>query len=109
MKLVTFGIDKDKNLIIQFPDFVQPYTQQLLILYQIETVLVPIVDQNKHANSYTHLQINRPYIALNSKTYILIRYQELSTCKKIGFEFFCEELFVVKHKSKHSCKSVIYL
>ena len=26
MKLVTFGIDKDKNLIIQFPAFIQPYT-----------------------------------------------------------------------------------
>ena len=27
MKIVTFGIDKQKNLIIQFPIFVQPYTQ----------------------------------------------------------------------------------
>ena len=27
MKLVMFGIDKQKNLIIQFPIFVQPYTQ----------------------------------------------------------------------------------
>ena len=33
MQLVTFGIDKDKNLIVQFPVFVQPYTQQPLILY----------------------------------------------------------------------------
>ena len=30
MKLVTFGIDRDRNLIIQFPIFVQPYTQQPL-------------------------------------------------------------------------------
>ena len=43
MKLVTFGIDKDRNLKIQFPVFIQPYTQQLLILYQIETVPVPII------------------------------------------------------------------
>ena len=27
MQLITFGIDKDKNLIIQFPVFIQPYTQ----------------------------------------------------------------------------------
>ena len=33
MQLVTFGIDKDKNFIIQFPVFIQPYTQQPLILY----------------------------------------------------------------------------
>ena len=77
MKLVTFGIDRDKNLIIQFPVFIQPYTQQLLILYQIETVPVPIIDQNMQAHSYTHLQIDRPYIALNSEMYITIRQQEL--------------------------------
>ena len=45
MKLVTFGIDKKRNLIIQFLIFVQPYTQQPLILYQIETVPVPIIDK----------------------------------------------------------------
>ena len=27
MKLVTFCIDEDRNLIVQFPVFVQPYTQ----------------------------------------------------------------------------------
>ena len=62
MKLVTFGIDKDKNLIVQFPVFIQPYTQQPLILYQLETVSVLIIDQNTQVESYTHLQIDRPYI-----------------------------------------------
>ena len=38
MKLVTFGIDEDRNLIIQFPVFEQSYTQQLLILVQLEMV-----------------------------------------------------------------------
>ena len=47
IKLFTFSINRDQNLIIQFPIFIQPYTQQPLILYQIETVPVPIVDQNK--------------------------------------------------------------
>ena len=83
MRLVTFGIDEYTNLIIQFPIFVQPYMQQPLILYQLGTVPVPIVNQNKHANSYTHLQIDRPYIALNYETYILMRQQELRTCKKL--------------------------
>ena len=46
MQLVTFGIDKDRNLIIQFPVFIQTYTQQPLILYQLET----------------QLQIKKPYI-----------------------------------------------
>ena len=59
-QLVMFGINKNKNLIIQFPVFIQPYTQQPLILYQIETVPVLIIDQNAQAQSYTHLQINKP-------------------------------------------------
>ena len=81
MKLVSFGIDRDRNLIIQFQVFMQPYTQQPLILYQIETVPVPIVDKNKQANSYTHMQIDRLYIAVNTVTYISIRQQELRTYK----------------------------
>ena len=108
MQLVTVGINNDKNLIKQFPVFIQPYTQQPLILYQMETVPVPVADQNTKAQSYTHLQLNKPYIALNSETYISIRQQELSTYKRIGYEFYCEELFVVKYKSKYSCENAIY-
>ena len=59
MKLVTFGIDNDKNLIVQFPVFIQPYTQQPLILYQIETVPVPIIDKNTQRQFYTHLEVDR--------------------------------------------------
>ena len=47
MPLITFGIDNDMNLIIQFPVFVQPYTQKPLILYQLETVPIPVLDK-KH-------------------------------------------------------------
>ena len=32
----------------------------------------------------------------------------MRSCKKIGNEFYCEELFIVKHKSSYSCKSAIY-
>ena len=101
MKLVNFGIDRETNLIIQFPVFIQPYTQQPLILYQIETVPVPVIDQNTYTHSYIHLEKDKPYIALNSDTYITIRQLELRTCKRIGYKFYCEELFVVKHKSKN--------
>ena len=108
MQLVTFGIDKDMNLVIQFLIFIQPYTQKPLILYQLETVTVPILNRNVEAQSYTHLRIKNLYIALNSETYISLTHQELRSCKKIGNEFYCEELFIVKHKSSYSCESAIY-
>ena len=37
-----------------------------------------------------------------------MRQQELRSCKRIGYEFYCEELFIVKHKSSYSCESAIY-
>ena len=100
MKLVTFGIDYQKNVIIQFPVFVQLYTRSKLTLYQVETVPVAILDNGNTVKSNTQLKIEKPYIALNDKTYITICPQELNNCKKIGSEYFCEELFVVK--SKHN-------
>ena len=65
MKLVMFGIDNQRNLIVQFPLFVQPYTQKRLIMYQIETVPVPILDKNEQVQSYTELKIEKPDLALN--------------------------------------------
>ena len=81
MKLVTFGIDKKRNLIIQFPVFVQPYTQNRLIMYQIETVPVPILDQNEKAQSYTQLKIEAVYcIRLDWWLYLSEINLELENC-----------------------------
>ena len=49
MKLVMFEIDEKRNLIIQFPVFVQLYMQRRLVMYQIETVPIPILDRNEQA------------------------------------------------------------
>ena len=108
MPLVTFSVDRKMNLVVQFPVFIQPYIQKPLLLYQLETVPVPILDTNMEANSYTHLHVNKPYLALNKETYISFTTQELRSCKMIGRKFYCGELFVVKHKSSYSCKSAIY-
>ena len=83
MKLVTFGIDNKRNLIVQFPVFIQPYTQKRLVIYQIETVPVPILDENEQAHSYTELKVEKKYIALNEETYITLHSQQLNMCKRI--------------------------
>ena len=82
--------------------------QSKLTLYQVETVPVPISDSGNTVQSYTQLKIEKPYIALNDETYITICPLELSNCKKIGYEYFCAELFVVKSKHKYSCASAVY-
>ena len=87
MKLIMFRIHEKRNLIIQFPAFVQPYTQRRLVMYQIETVPIPVLDRNDQVQSYTQLKISKPYIVLNTETYITLQSQDLGTCKKIGYEY----------------------
>ena len=67
-----------------------------------------IVDASNKIQSYTQLKIEKPYIALNDKTYISIHSQELNTCKRIGYEYLFEELIVVKSKHKFSSASTEY-
>ena len=88
--------------------FVQPYTQKRLVMYQIETVLVPILDKNKQVHSYIVLKIEKLYIALNEETNITLCSQELTMCKRIGYEYYCKELFVVKSKMRYSWARAIY-
>ena len=78
-------------------------------MYQIETVPVPILDENEQAHSYTELKIEKPYITLNEETYITLCSQELKMCNRIGYKYYCEELFVIKSKMRYSCASTIYL
>ena len=57
-------------------------------MYQIETVLVPILDKNKQAQLYTELKVEKLYNALNEETYITLHLQEMKMCKRIGYEYY---------------------
>ena len=109
MKLVTFAVDqKAHSLIIAFPAFIKDYRKPPLSMFEIETVPVPIPDKNRNADIYSKVHIHKPYIAVGADYYIQLRMTELVMCKPIRYTYYCEELFVVKHKSKHSCASAIF-
>ena len=109
MKLVTFSIDREAHsLIISFPVFVKDFRQPPLKLHEVDTVAVPIPDRNNKADSYTKVRIHKPYLAAGDDYYIQLKMTELVMCKSIRHTYYCEELFVVKHKSCHSCASAIF-
>ena len=108
MKMVTFGVNDGEELVVAFPVFVQDNTRESMTLYELETVKVPITDTNLVANSYTEVETSNPYIAFNNDYCIQLCIPELHMCKQIWHSYYCEELFLVKHKSKHSCESAIY-
>ena len=109
MELVTFSVDRiAHSLVVTFPVFIKDFRQPPLSLFEIETVPVPIPDRKRQADSYSQVRIQKDYIAAGMDYYIQIRMTEMLMCKGIGYIYYCEELFVVKHKSKHSCASAIF-
>ena len=109
MKMVTFSVDQQAHsLILTFPAFIKNYKQPPLSLYEVETVPVPIIDKNVKADSYSQVRIEKSYIAAGTDYYIQLRISELLMCKSIRYIYYCEELFVIKHKSRHSCVSAIF-
>ena len=108
IRLVTFGLDDQERLVVCFPIFIKDFKKEPMTLYQLETVKVPINDENKEADSYTGVTVTKPYLASNRDYYIQLVLPELVMCKKIRRTHYCEELFLVKHKTKHSCESAIF-
>ena len=101
-------LTKTHSLIVTFPAFIKNYKQPPLSLYEVETVPVLIIDKNIKAKSYSQVKIEKSYIAAGTDYYIQLRISELLMCKSIRHIYYCEELFVVKHKSRHSCVSAIF-
>ena len=109
MKMVTFAVDQQTHsLIVTFPAFIKNYKQPPLSLHEVKTVPVPIIDKNVKANSYSQVRIEKSYIAAGTDYYIQLRISELLMCKSIRHKYYCEELFVIKHKGIHSCVSAIF-
>ena len=109
MKMVTFAVDQQTHsLIVTFPAFIKNYKQPPLSLYEVETVPVPILDKNVRVNSYSQVRIEKSYIAAGTDYYIQLRISELLMCKNVRHIYFHEELFVIKHKSRHSCVSAMF-
>ena len=109
MKMVTFAVDQQAHsLIVTFPAFMKNYKQPSLSLYEVETVPVPTIDKNAKADSYSQVRIEKSYIAAGTDYYIQLRISELLMCKSVRHIYYCEELFVIKHKSRHSHVSTIF-
>ena len=62
----------------------------------------------KKADSYSQIEVVKPYIVVGMKYYIELRMTEIIMCKSIRFTYYCEELFVVRQNSATGCVSAIF-
>ena len=47
-------------------------------------------------------------MAINQENYIPLDKQQLQLCNKTGATYYCENSYVLQHRSKHTCESAIY-
>ncbi len=105
LKLVTYGVDpRNHSFIVTFPVFIEHHTNKAL--YEIDSIPVPITDLNTEADSVSQVHLRKPYFAVNQDFYIQLRLEEMSMCKEVNFEYFCKELFSVKHREEHHLMKV---
>ena len=96
------------------PLFIRPSLQEPMYIYNVRTIPVPyhinadVVDETENENAYTHIIPDTEMVAMNRDTYINVDQSELKQCIKFSVMYFCEQTFLMKHTSEHTCETAIY-
>ena len=83
-------------------------------IYNVRTIPVPyhinadMVDETENENAYTHIIPDTEMVAMNRDTYINVEQSELKQCIQFSVMYFCEQTFLMKHTSEHTCETAIY-
>ena len=107
--MVTFSNSHDK-LLVNIPVMIRSVDQKELTLYSIETVPMPFDTETLDGKNdeYTLINNSYPYMAINDQNYIPLNEQQLRLCNRMGATYYCENSYVLRHRSEHTCESAIY-
>ena len=107
--MVTFSNSHDQ-LLFNIPVLLHLNDQKDLTLYSIDTVIMPFDTKTPGGKNdeYTFINNSYPYMAINQENYIPLDERQLWLCNKMGATYYCENSYVLRHRSEHTCESVIY-
>ena len=107
--MVMFTNTHDQ-LLVNVPILLRLATQKPLNLYSIDMVPMPfdteMLDGNN--NEYTFINNSYPYMALNEHNYIPLTETQLRMCDKMGSTYYCQNSYVLRQRTQHTCESAIY-
>ena len=110
LPLVSYSYT-DEMLILQISIYIKHYQQQTLELFILQTVPVPYHPNRKSSDdnhAYTWLKPDHEMLAMSSSTYLALESKQLTNCRRFSTTYYCENLFLVTHRSEHTCESAIY-
>ena len=67
-----------------------------------------MIDEDESENAYTQIIPDTEMIAMSKDAYINVDQSELKQCIRFSIIYFCEQTFLMKHTSEHTCESAIY-
>ena len=85
-----------------------------MYVYNVRTIPVPyhinseMIDATESEKAYTQIIPDTEMVAMNRDTYINVDHSELKQCIKFSVMYFCEQTFLMKHTSEHTCETAIY-
>ena len=110
LPLVSYSYTDDM-LILQIPIYIKHYQQQTLELFSLQTVPVPYYPNRNSSydnHAYTWLKPDHDRSAMSSSTYLALDSKQLPNCRRYSTTYYCENLFLVTHRSECTCESTIY-
>ena len=107
--MVMFTNTHDQ-LLVNVPILLRLTTQKPLNLYSIDTVPMPFDTETLDIrnNEYTFIYTSYPYMALNEHNYIPLTETQLRMCDKMGPTYYCQNSYVLRQRTQHTCESAIY-
>ena len=107
--MVMFTNTHDQ-LLVNVPILLRLATQKPLNLYSIDTVPMPFDTETLDVrnNEYTFINNSYPYMALNEHNYIPLTETQLRMCDKMGPTYYCQNSYVLRQRTQHTCESAIY-
>ena len=98
------------QLLVNVPILLRLATQKPLNLYSIDTVPMPFDTETLDGNNneYTFINNSYPYMALNEHNYIPLTETQLRMCDKMGSTYYCQNSYVLRQRTQHTCESAIY-
>ena len=107
--MVMFTNTHDQ-LLVNIPILLRLATQKPLNLYSIDTVPMPFDTDTLEGrnNEYTFINNSYPYMALNQHNYIPLTEPQLRMCDKMGSIYYCQDSYVLRQRTQHTCESAIY-
>ena len=59
-------------------------------------------------DEYTFINNSYPYMAINEQNYIPLDERQLRLCNKMGATYYCENSYVLRQRTEHTCESAIF-